>query len=144
MPKDKRTIGDNSANINPIEESAVKLIRKIYDRLIVQKEHCIDAVLGKNKTVRDNAAMHSMTNISDVLSSLEPWNKVIEAKDNGVDIHSAPIKTHKLDIVADHNHEFGQYIIDKDEDVLPPYLQKIQDFIDCKEAKDAEEDNNDK
>tara|TARA_Y100000294_G_scaffold172701_1_gene187815 strand:+ start:70 stop:417 length:348 start_codon:yes stop_codon:yes gene_type:complete len=109
----KRRIGDNQ---HPIEESAIKLIRNIYEGLIVQKEHCIDAVLGKNKTVRDNAAVHSMTNISDVLSSLEPWNKVIEAKENGVDVHSAPIKTHKLDIVTNLNTEkFGQYIIDKEQ-----------------------------
>ena len=40
----KRGLGDNQ---NPIEESAIKLIRKIYDGLVVQKEHCIDAVLGK-------------------------------------------------------------------------------------------------
>ena len=114
MSHDKRTIGDNSEN--PIEESAINLIKKIKDRLIVQKEHCIDAVLGKNKTIRDNAAAHSMTNISDILSELEPWNKVIEAKENGVDVHSAPIKTHKLDIVTNmHTNSFGQYIIDKEQ-----------------------------
>ena len=45
MSKDiKRRIGDNQ---HPIEESAIKLIRNIYEGLIVQKEHCIDAVLGK-------------------------------------------------------------------------------------------------
>ena len=111
MSQDKRRIGDNQ---HPIEDAAIKLIRNIYDGLVVQKKDCIDAVLGKNKTVRDNAAVHSMTNISDVLSSLEPWNKVIEAKENGVDVHSAPIKTHKLDIVAGAEHQFGQYIIDKE------------------------------
>ena len=113
MSKDiKRGLGDNQ---NPIEESAINLIKKIKDRLIVQKEHCIDAVLGRNKTIRDNAAAHSMTNISDILSELEPWNKVIEAKEKGVDIHAAPIKTHKLDIVAGAEHQFGQYIIDKED-----------------------------
>ena len=113
MSKDiKRRIGDNQ---NPIEEAAIKLIRNIYDGLVVQKKDSIDAVLGKNKTVRDNAAVNSMTNISDVLSLIEPWNKVIEAKENGVDVHSAPIKTHKLDIVAVAEQQFGQYIIDKED-----------------------------
>jgi len=103
-------------NQNPIEESAINLIKKIRDRLIVQQGHCVDAVLGKNKTVRDNAAMHSMTNIADVLGDLKPWNEVIRAKENGVDIHAAPIKTHKLDIVTNLNTErFGQYIIDKEQ-----------------------------
>ena len=108
----KRGLGDNQ---NPIEESAINLIKKIRDRLIVQKESCIEAVLGRNKTIRDNAARYSMTNISDILGELEPWNKVIEAKENGVDIHRAPIKTHKLDIVTNmHTEKFGQYIIDKE------------------------------
>ena len=107
----KRGVGDNQ---NPIEESAINLIKKIRDRLIVQKESCIEAVLGRNKTIRDNASRYSMTNISDILGELEPWNKVIEAKENGVDIHAAPIKTHKLDIVAGAEHKFGQYIVDKE------------------------------
>ena len=38
----------------------------------------------------------------------------MDAKANGVDVHSAPIKTHKLDIVTNMRTErFGQYIIDK-------------------------------
>ena len=48
----KRGLGDNQ---NPIEESAINLIKKIRDRLIVQKESCIEADLGRNKTIRDNA-----------------------------------------------------------------------------------------
>ena len=107
----KRRIGDNQ---NPIEDAAVKLIRKIYNGLIVQKKHCAGAVLGKNKTARDNAAMNSIAQINGVLRDLEPWKKVIEAKENGVDIHAAPVKSHKLDIVSNLNTEsFGQYIIDK-------------------------------
>ena len=111
MPDKIRGLGDNQ---NPVTESAISFIKNIRDRLIVQKESCVEAVLGKNKTVRDNAAVHSMTNISDILGELEPWNKVIEAKENGVDIHAAPIKTHKLDIVAGAEHQFGQYIVDKE------------------------------
>ena len=111
MSEEKRRLGDNQ---NPITDGAINLIKKIRDRLIVQKESCIEAVLGRNKTIRDNASRYSMTNISDILGELEPWNKVIEAKENGVDIHAAPIKTHKLDIVAGAEHKFGQYIVDKE------------------------------
>ena len=112
MSEEKRRLGDNQ---NPITDGAINLIKKIRDRLIVQKESCIEAVLGRNKTIRDNAARYSMTNISDILGELEPWNKVIEAKENGVDVHRAPIKTHKLDIVTNmHTEKFGQYIIDKE------------------------------
>ena len=33
MPKDKRTIGDNSANINPIEDSAINFVRENIEKL---------------------------------------------------------------------------------------------------------------
>ena len=41
-------------------------------------------------------------------------HEVIFAKEKGADIHAAPIKTHKLEIVAGREHKFGQYIIDKE------------------------------
>ena len=112
MSKDiKRGLGDNQ---NPITESAINFVQNIYESLIAQKKHCEDAVLGKNKTVRDNAAMNSVAQINIVLKELKPWNEVIEAKLNGADIHAAPIKSSKLDIVAGSEHKFGQYIIDKE------------------------------
>ena len=107
----KRGLGDNQ---NPIEDSAISFIKNIYESLIVQKKHCAKAVLGRNKTIRDNASMNSIAQINGVLRDLEPWKKVIEAKQNGVDVHRAPIKTHKLDIVAGAEHKFGQYIVDKE------------------------------
>ena len=59
--------------------------------------------------------MNSAAQINCILNDLKPWQEVINAKDNGVDVHSAPIKTHKLDIVTNTNTEpFGQYIINKD------------------------------
>ncbi len=50
-----------------------------------------------------------------MIQDLDSWFKVNEAKENGVDIHSAPIKSHKLNIVADRHHQFAQYVVDKDE-----------------------------
>ena len=107
----KRRIGDNQ---NPIEEAAIKLVRNIYKALIVQSGYATQAYTGKNKTIRDNNALMSAAKVEEILIKLTPWNKVIEAKENGVDIHAAPIKTHKLDIVAGAEHQFGQYIIDKE------------------------------
>ena len=111
MHKEKRGLGDNQ---NPIEEAAINLIKNIKDSLIVQKKYCELAFSGKNKTIRDNNAVNSLAQINGVLNKLKSWNEVIEAKEKGVDIHSAPIKTHKLNIVAGAEHTFGQYIIDKE------------------------------
>ena len=101
-------------NQRPVEDSAIKLIDNIRFHLVAQKGHCEEAVLGKNKTVRDNATINSLAKINSILRLLKPWNEVIEAKYNGEDIHSAPIKSSKLEIVAGAEQEFGQYIIDKE------------------------------
>ena len=112
MSHDKRRIGDNQ---HPIEEAAIKLVRNIYKALIVQNGYATQAYTGKNKTIRDNNALMSAAKVEETLRELAPWNVVITAKENGVDVHSAPIKTHKLDIVTNLNTErFGQYIIDKE------------------------------
>jgi|TARA_B100001964_G_scaffold240715_1_gene311233 hypothetical protein len=110
----KRTIGDNSANINPIEDSAINFVRENIEKLIILKRYCERAFSGKNKTIRNISAMNSAAQINCILNDLKPWQKVIDAKSNGVDIHSTPIKTHKLDIVANRHNQFGQYIVDKD------------------------------
>ena len=111
MSKEKRGLGDNQ---NPVTDSAIKLIDNIRFHLVVQKGHCEEEVIGKNKTVRDNATINSLAKINSILRLLKPWNEVIDAKLNGADIHAAPIKTHKLEIVAGREHKFGQYIIDKE------------------------------
>ena len=111
MSDKMRRIGDNQ---HPIQDAAIKLIDKIWFNCVLQKGRCEEAVLGKNKTVRDNASVNSLAQINKTLKLLEPWHEVIFAKEKGADIHAAPIKTHKLEIVAGREHKFGQYIIDKE------------------------------
>jgi len=108
----KRTIGDNQ---NPIEDQAINFVKENIEKLVILKKYCENSFGGKNKTIRDISAMNSAAQINCILNDLKPWQEVINAKDNGVDIHSAPIKTHKLNIVADKYNEFGQYLVDKDE-----------------------------
>ncbi len=111
----KKKTGNNPYNINPIEENAINFVRENIEKLIVLQKYCERALGGKNKTIRDNSAMNSVAQIKCVLDDLKPWQEVIQAKDNGVDIHSAPIKTHKLDIVGGSHAKFGQYLVNKDE-----------------------------
>jgi len=112
MSKDNRTIGDNQ---NPIQDQAIKLIKNIYENLLNLDKHTNQSWRGKNKTIRDNNALMSAVKTKKILQELESWHKVIEAKENGVDIHSAPIKAHKLNIVADRHCRFGQYLVDKND-----------------------------
>ena len=111
MSKEIRRIDDNQ---HPIEEEAIKFIKSIYEDLIVQQKYSEKSVNGKNKTIRDNNALKSVLQCWKMLKDLKPWYKVIEAKENGVDIDSSPIKNSKLEIVAGSNYKFGQYIIDNE------------------------------
>ncbi len=113
MSKDiKRGLGDNQ---NPIEDHAIEFIERIYNALIAQQQFAEKAFAGRNKTIRDNNALMSAAKIGQTLKELEPWKIVIKAKQEGVDIHSIPIKTHKLDIAGTSEHKFAQYIIDKED-----------------------------
>jgi hypothetical protein len=114
--REERGIGDNSQF--PIADSAINFVRENIEKLIILKRYCERAFSGKNKTIRDNSAMNSAAQINCILNDLKPWQEVIKAKDNEVDVHSAPIKTHKLDIVTNmHTEPFAQYLINKDEPV---------------------------
>jgi len=120
MSKDiKRGLGDNQ---NSVTEEAIKFIKNIYENLTVQQKYSEKAVNGKNKTIRDNNAQMSVFQSWKMLNDLKPWYKVIEAKENGADVHSSPIKSSKLEIVAGSNYKFGQYIIDGE--IVPPLFEE--------------------
>ena len=109
--EEERSIGDNSQF--PLAESAIDFVRENIEKLAILKRYCERAFNGKNKTIRDISAMNSAAQINCILNDLKPWQEVIKAKDNGEAIHSAPIKTHKLDIVANRHNEFAQHVVDK-------------------------------
>ena len=116
MSKDIRRIGDNSANINPIEDQAINFVRDKYEMLIVLKKYCEKSFNGENETIKDINAMNSVAQINAILNKLNPWNEIIKANDNGVIVNSAPLKHHKLEIIANSRYEkFGQYLVDKDD-----------------------------
>ena len=112
MSQDKRRIGDNQ---NPIQDQAIRLIKEIYENVVDLNNNTTESWKGKNKTIRDNNALMSAVKSNKILQRFESWFKVVDAKANGVDIHSALIKTHKLNIIAYRHNEFGQYLVDKDD-----------------------------
>ena len=106
----KRTIGDNQ---NPIQDQAIRLIKEIHENVIDLDQRIKQSRHGKNKTIRDFGVVMSNVMSKKLIQRFESWFKVVDAKANGVDVHSAPIKTHKLNIVADRHNEFAQHLIDK-------------------------------
>lgn len=122
MSNEKRRIGDNiiynKYNGSPIEDAAIKLIKTLANKLISCQFASMQAAHGKNKTIRDNAAGRAEADISKLVDDLQPWFIIIQAKKIGADIHSYPYKSSKLDIVAGAETDFGQYIIDKEDEVI--------------------------
>ena len=112
MSQDRRRIGDNQ---NPIQDQAIRLIKEIHENVIDLDKRIKQSWRGKNKTDRDVGAVMANMMSNKLIQRFESWFKVVDAKSNGVDVHSAPIKTNKLNIVTNQNSErFGQYIINKD------------------------------
>ena len=112
----RRTIGDNSGNINPIEEEAIALIQQMQDSLKKLEQKCYLSFNGKNNWERKNNALESAVLSKQILEKFDSWFKVIEAKSKAVDVHHAPIKTHKLEIVSGNKTRFGQWLINRNED----------------------------
>ena len=124
--KSRNTLGQViRQSMKPTEQEAIKFIKNIYENLTVQQKYSEKAVNGKNKTIRDNNALRSVLQCWKILKDLKPWYKVIEAKENGVDIHAIPIKTHKLDITGGAENRFGQYIVDNE--IVPGLLAEEED-----------------
>ena len=115
---EERGIGDNSQF--PVADSAIRLIKEIHENAIDLQKHTSEAWIGKNKTIRDNNALMSADKSNKILQRFASWFKVVDAKANGVDVHSAPLKHHKLEIVKDSLNNFGQYLVDKDDTPKKP------------------------
>lgn len=105
-----------SANDNAITQEAIRFIQRIYDALKHTQSYTLNAVNGKNKTIRDNNAMMSLHAVSKTIEQLEPWNDIIEAKQNGEYIHEGKLKSHKLDIVSGPEYNFGQSLVNSEVD----------------------------
>jgi hypothetical protein len=101
---------------NPVTDEAIRLINKIYNALIHTQDYSLKAVNGRNKTIRDNSAMMSLHAITKTLQQLEPWNEIITAKVEGKDVHRAPLKSKKLEIVSGSQHNFAQYLIEMEDE----------------------------
>ena len=111
-----RTIGHNSGNINPIGEEAIALIQQMHDNFKVLEQKCYLSFNGKNNWERKNSALEATVLSKEILEKFDSGFKVIDAKARGVDVHHAPIKTHKLEIVSGNKTRFGQWLINRNED----------------------------
>ena len=114
MEKDNRGMGDNIQYNKTLLESlsdGVHLLAKIITKTNTVADALTKSLHGKNVIERANALRHATKINQLVVNEVAPFKKVMDAILEGNDVHRAPIKTYKLDIVQTN---FGQFIVDKE------------------------------
>jgi hypothetical protein len=78
------------------------------------EEYLTTALLGRNAWVRREGLMYARSKVSRVTNKLHSLMIVERALKSGEDIHSSPIKTHKLEIVGNEFYQAGQWIVNQE------------------------------
>ena len=81
------------------------------------------ATTGKNTWVRREGLIYAKGKASRVMNKLHSLMIVERALKSGEDIHSSPIKTHKLKIVGNEFYQAGQWIVNQDR----PLKEEVRD-----------------
>ena len=112
--KKNRGIGDNSEALTLYEGAlaqAEAMLSKLC-RLVDLADYEVNkSIYGKNVNQRSYASSLAKGYLDKVKSETESWKMVLRAKELGEDIHSAPNKTHKLEITGGEHLEVGQHIV---------------------------------
>jgi hypothetical protein len=114
MEKDKRGFGDNTRYDKTLLESlcdSVHLLAKTIIKTNAVTDALTKSLHGKNVVERTNAVRLAAKINQSAVNEVAPFKKVMDAILQGDDVHRAPIKTYKLDIVQTN---FGQFIVDKE------------------------------
>ena len=114
MEKDNRGMGDNIQYNKTLLESlsdGVHLLAKIITKTNTVADALTKSLHGKNVIERADALRHATKINQLVVNEVAPFKKVMDAILEGDDVHRAPIKTYKLDIVQTN---FGQFIVDQE------------------------------
>jgi hypothetical protein len=102
MEKDNRGMGDNIQYNKTLLESlsdGVHLLAKIITKTNTVADALTKSLHGKNVIERADALRHATKINQLVVNEVAPFKKVMDAILEGNDVHRAPIKTYKLDIV---------------------------------------------
>jgi len=104
--------------VNEANEQFRNKIFKLGRDLEEIREYLNTATKGKNTWVRREGLMCASGKTFRCMEDLHGLMIVERALKSGEDIHRAPIKTHKLEIVSGEYHDAGQWIVNKEEPLL--------------------------
>ena len=112
--KNSRGIGDNSEALTLYEGAlaqAEAMLSKLTKLVGLADKEVAKSIFGKNINQRTYASTKAKGYLEKFELETKSWQEVIDAKWRMHDIHSAPIKTHKLEITGGEHLEFGQHIV---------------------------------
>ena len=112
--KEARGVGDTTDNFSEYALAQAEAMLSKLIRLVSLADYEVNqSIYGKNVNTRSHASSLAKGYLDKVKSETRSWNMVLHAKELGKDIHSAPFKTHKLDITGGEHHDFGQHIVNE-------------------------------
>ena len=112
MKKKNKNISQEDYNslLDAMDDGVKRMSKYAKTQLDALKQLEI-AISGKNNVIRTNAVTKALEILKgEDLEYCKSWVIVDKAQSKQIDIHSAPVKTHKLDIV---NDGFGQHKVDQ-------------------------------
>ena len=104
----------DSSFVNEANKQFRDLVFQLGEDFEKIEKHLTTALFGRNAWVRREGLMYAEGKASRVMDKLHSLMIVERALKSGEDIHSSPIKTHKLKIVGNEFYQAGQWIINQE------------------------------
>ena len=112
--KENESLKHDFSFVNEANKQFRDLVFQLGEDFEKIEKYLTTALFGRNAWVRREGLMYAKGKASRVMDKLHSLMIVERALKSGEDIHSSPIKTHKLEIVGNEFYQAGQWIINQE------------------------------
>ena len=112
--KENESLKHDFSFVNEANKQFRDLVFQLGEDFEKIEKYLTTALFGRNTWVRREGLMYAKGKASRVMDKLHSLMIVERALKSGEDIHSSPIKTHKLEIVGNEFYQAGQWIINQE------------------------------
>ena len=112
--KENESLKHDFSFVNEANKQFRDLVFQLGEDFEKIEKYLTTALFGRNAWVRREGLMYAKGKASRVMDKLHSLMIVERALKSGEDIHSSPIKTHKLEIVGNEFYQAGQWIVNQE------------------------------
>jgi hypothetical protein len=112
--KENESLKHDFSFVNEANKQFRDLVFQLGEDFEKIEKYLTTALFGRNAWVRREGLMYAKVKASRVIDKLHSLMIVERALKSGEDIHSSPIKTHKLEIVGNEFYQAGQWIVNQE------------------------------